>query len=1603
MAHTQSVSNQYNQSEQGNDSSLDIQSESLTSSLANPTPLDSPMSFVHSAHFVDSKWPQQISVGNSHTCIVYDDGSLTCAGNSNYGKLGNTQITSGDTHEHIEVEFPEPVQIETVETGDQHTCAIDSQGRVWCWGYNNYRQVGVEEWGQFYQPVLVDIDANQTFVDIALGNAFTCAISASARLYCWGYNAQYVIPYTEINDYASPSTEIDLPSYISPVSLSAHANTACILNSDGAVYCWGIGGNGQLGDGTSENRNELVQVLLPSNDPAIAVETGGSHSCALLQSGAMKCWGYNQQGQLGIKTNTPGQIEFPITVQDLPLEPILITLGSYHTCAVLKNHQMKCWGQGSSGQLGYGSTAGWTAQQPDHRDVVYSNSGQNVPLSISTGTYSSCMITNQGRVDCWGANSNGMWGHGSTGSAQNPYTSPLPMIGATTQSLRFGEGVPHMKSPILNGMNVSVSIQPTLPNGFWLDNATGSITYDGQAIPGTTSHTMTFASGDDSITLDIEIGATNFSPYSGRIDSFLGGITFSSDSSISSIRTLSSSHDHTCISLEWGEMKCWGDETDYKLGSHVSTNDGLLPRILGYGGYSSYDFDAKSIHAAEEHTCAITIDEGIKCWGQEEFGRLGDQGQTSRTSGLNIDDVVFPTYRTVVSMDTRYQHNCAITDDGGVWCWGRNDHGQLGISNKNDYSYPQEISLPEGRYATEISTGNEFSCAILDNASIACWGLNIQGQLGDGTNTNYTNPNYVALTSGTQVETMSSGASHSCAIIANGSVLCWGRNNVGQLGIGTLTDVNVPTWAELPTGRSAVMIDAGTSHTCAVLDNGELYCWGLNADGQLGDGTTSYKFSPTQANLPSGRTAVLVTVGSSHTCILLDDSTLRCWGSNSDGQLGDGSTNTRSDMFTTSWNGGEETTRFNYALGVSSWRTPLIAGWGIDSTAASGLPTGFSLSTENGARINWNGEGIEGTDTLQFSATVGTNTISESIELHVIEHEGVEGRIPSFSMDSTFARQSLDARPMDVQVGYDYSCMLTDADDDRMKCWGRDTNGQLGYGYATTYRHISNVKDVNMGNPVAIDTGTYSTCAINEEAELWCWGENNYGQLGYTGHGNSGEPRLVEALEQQGVLQVSLGSSIGCALTGDWNVFCWGHNGGGQLGDGTTTNSAEPVKLVGLGDSHPTMVSTGNSVTCVLLENGSIGCVGSASYGEYGDGSFNSDQGSQMHWVQLPMGRTAISIDAANTHVCAILDDRSLACWGNNGYGQLGTGNATNEHQAIPRVVLNASHQVVGVSTYDQYTCAWTENGTAYCWGYNAYYQLGFGNNTQSLTPIEIGQSTTNDDGKRIVSMDAGARQTCALYDDYAVSCWGHNQQNYYTTGDWQYSTRYYPRQSYVQGYESMGSLTNSLRFIEEHPITYSILNQGWNQHVSFNTTLPSGLIFDADEWTLSYDGSAIVPGQIEIYDHATDTHQFIDYAVIDVHGKDGQVTTPWLSNASINNNYGRNQISMIDAGQLHTCMIEERDGMYCWGEGGNGQLGNANTANKHSPDRVYNSAEKNYSQISSGSTHTCAIEEDGTIWCWGIRNNYRLGDGVPSGSSTTPGRIHSSYEIYDLQAVSIT
>jgi alpha-tubulin suppressor-like RCC1 family protein len=367
---------------------------------------------------------------------------------------------------------------------------------------------------------------------------------------------------------------------------------------------------------------------------------------------------------------------------------------------------------------------------------------------------------------------------------------------------------------------------------------------------------------------------------------------------------------HSCAVLPNEALRCWGFSGDGQLGYGNIDTVGETDTPGSAGPVDLGGHTVAALAAGDYHTCAILDDGTVRCWGYGYDGELGYGNQNhvgaSDTPG-SMPPVALGTGRTATAITASGRHTCVILDNASVECWGDNVYGELGYGNviavgfNNTPATAGPVDLGGGHTAKAVAAGGTQTCAILDDSTVKCWGSNAYGELGYGKSGSVLSPSTVGtvdLGTGRTAVAITAGDYHTCAILDNGSVECWGQGDFGQLGYGnpkTVGATDTPASVgpvDLGPGRKAVAISAGADHTCAVLDNGTVLCWGSGADGQLGYGNTnSVGKTDTPASvgpvdLGAGRTAKAISVGHSDTCARLDNGSVQCWGLGISGVLG---------------------------------------------------------------------------------------------------------------------------------------------------------------------------------------------------------------------------------------------------------------------------------------------------------------------------------------------------------------------------------------------------------------------------------------------------------------------------------------------------------------------------------------------------------------------------------------------------------------------------------------------------------------------------------------------------------------------------------------------
>lgn len=692
----------------------------------------------------------------------------------------------------------EPLSFVQVVAGGAHACGLTDSGGVYCWGSNGNGQLG-EGYGfdsSFAVPVA---GLSSGVVQLAAGGSATCALLEDGSVQCWPQEWAELAPYTPAG------LESDV------TALAGGRWHFCALVAE-EVLCWGNNGDGQLGDGTTDEQVDPTPLQGLAGAPA-AIDAGDNHTCAVLQDGAVQCWGSNSYGQLG-----DGGVESsvsPVDVVGLEAAAEAVAAGSDHTCALLEGGDVQCWGY-NAGIVADRSV--WSLAEPASAAVL---SGAS---QIAAGGNTTCGLID-GSVRCI-ASFNGYGQLGAQGET-DATSSPEPIrLADTATSLSVGQDF----------------ACASLENGeaqCWGSNQWGQ---SGAGLP---------------VIRDIPVTVGNvLSPTMVGI----GGL---------------SSRGFTCAQTA-EEFLCWGDNA----ARQIVDSDNLMQTGLPTPSIN-LPAAVMQMSAGVQRVCTLLQNGSVWCWGPNFYGDLGSGRDES-----SFEPVQVVGLRGITTLVGGNGHLCALSDAGQVSCWGENGEGQLGTGDGAPSNRPVTPGgLESGVVALYGSDAG--TCAQMEDGQVLCWGPNYSGALGAGDREHQMTPVRLTLLDETPLA-LSLGGSHACALLEGGAVECWGGNYRGQLGITGANALTTTTGTveELP--GPAISIHAGGQNTCAILEDNSLWCWGWNASGQLGAGSAVLSSAQPLPVMGLGVGVRDVVMGAQHACAILEEGELRCWGSDGDGQLGIG-------------------------------------------------------------------------------------------------------------------------------------------------------------------------------------------------------------------------------------------------------------------------------------------------------------------------------------------------------------------------------------------------------------------------------------------------------------------------------------------------------------------------------------------------------------------------------------------------------------------------------------------------------------------------------------------------------------------------------------------
>ena len=686
----------------------------------------------------------------------------------------------------------------------------------------------------------------------------------------------------------------------------------------------------------------------------------------------------------------------------------------------------------------------------------------------------------------------------------------------------------------------------------------------------------------------------------------------------------------------------------------------------------------------------------VLTWGDNTFGQLGNGTRTSRTTP---GATVLPESVAVTEVGVGESFSVALTSTGQVYAWGRNNYGQLGDGTNTERDVPAQVNLPSGTVVTDLSTATWHSLVVTSTGAVYAWG--------------WSSPNYgstptpITFPSGVTVTNVAAGYAFDLALTSTGQVYAWGRNNYGQLGNGTTTERTTPGLVNLPTGTTATAIAAGYGHAYALTSTGTVYAWGQGGFAQIGDGATSNRSTPVQVHLPTGVTPTAITAGLDHGLALADSGDVYAWGRNNYGQIGDGTTTNR-------------TTPVQVHLPTGTTATVVVSGAAAD----------HSFAVVTGGEVYAWGRNQQG--------QLGDGSITNRTAPVLV------------SIPTTAAATGALAAGLTSSAGVvNYQPALG---------WGANDVGQVGDG-STTERHTAVDVAFPPGTVLTDIAAGYShSLAVDDTGVAYAWGANNQGQLG-TGDTTAQDSPVPVTGFPTGtrIIAVTAGQFHSVALADDGTVYAWGGNSQSELGDGTSTNRLTPVEVTGFpAGTIVTAISSHNVHTVAVTSTGDVYAWGNNTYGQIGNGTTVVQTTATE--VTLPAEELVVDVAAGALHTAIVTDSGSAYTWGYNLYGQLGNGTTVDAHTPVQ---VQTSDTLVDIGAGGNHNLAVTDSGGAVGWGLGNNGQLGNGTTTSSSIPVPVnlpaGITINAIAGGRAHSVAVIDVSTDPTYPAGQVLAWGYN------------------------------------------------------------------------------------------------------------------------------------------------------------------------------------------------------------------------------------------------------
>jgi len=693
---------------------------------------------------------KQVSSGGSHTAAIKTDGTLWTWGLGIFGHLGTNDTTQRNTPVTT---FAGGTNWKQVSSGAIHTAAIKTDGTLWTWGSGVDGQLGTNDTTQRNTPVTT-FAGGTNWKQVGSGVFHTAAIKTDGTLWTWGYGIDGQLGTNDTTARSTPVTTFAGGSSWKQVS-GGFTHTAAI-KTDGTLWTWGYGIDGQLGTNDTTQRNTPVTTFAGGSSWK-QVSSGGAHTAAIKTDGTLWTWGQGTSGQLG--NNDTTNRSTPVTTFAGGTNWKQVSGGS-HTAAIKTDGTLWTWGAGTQGQLG-NATFTTTNSTP-----VTTFAGGTNWKQVSAGNIHTAAIKTDGTLWTWGAESYGRLGRQYSTTVQVP-----------------------------------VRLDPT--NKIWADTATTPFEPDElYTLSAGTTHTAaiktdgtlwTWGNGSNA-----RLGTgTSPSTMSTPITTFAGGTNW---------KQVSAGYSHTAAVKTDGTLWTWGSGVNGQLGNNVLVLTTLQTPVTTFAGGTNW----KQVSSGHSHTAAIKTDGTLWAWGAGSSGQLGNSLLTNRSTPVTT----FAGGTDWKQVSAGIEHTAAVKTDGTLWTWGSGGSGRLGTNDNTPTRSTPVTTFAGGTDWKEVSAGNTHTAAVKTDGTLWTWGNASSGRLGNATTTGTISTPVTTFAGGTDWKQVTTGDSHTAAVKTDGTLWTWGSGSSGRLGNSTITSTSTPV-TTFAGGTNWKEVSAGGSHTAA--------------------------------------------------------------------------------------------------------------------------------------------------------------------------------------------------------------------------------------------------------------------------------------------------------------------------------------------------------------------------------------------------------------------------------------------------------------------------------------------------------------------------------------------------------------------------------------------------------------------------------------------------------------------------------------------------------------------------------------------------------------------------------------------------------------------